>query len=105
MEKEKKRNYNQHIMQVEKTTFIFLVFSIYGGIGRECQAFYSRLSEILADKCAIHKSVKMHRIRSNLSYALLKSCLLCLRGSCLRNHNINEVEQDIKTQYELSSTR
>ena len=39
-EKEKKRNYN--IMQVEQGTFRPLVFSIYGGMGRERQAFYSR---------------------------------------------------------------
>ena len=40
----KKRNYNQHIIQVEKGTFKPMVFSIYGGMGRECQDFYSKLS-------------------------------------------------------------
>ena len=40
----KKRNYNQHIIQVEKGTFSPMVFSIYGGMGRECQDFYSKLS-------------------------------------------------------------
>ena len=37
-------------MQVEQGTFSSLVFSINGGMGRECQAFYSRLSELLAEK-------------------------------------------------------
>ena len=45
--KKKKRNCNQRIMQVEKGIFNPLVFSIYGGMGRECQAFYLRLSELL----------------------------------------------------------
>ena len=49
-------------MQVEQGTFSPLVFSIYGGMGRECQAFYSRLSELLF-KNDIHKSVMTDWIR------------------------------------------
>ena len=96
-DKEKKRNYNQCIMQVKQGTFSPLVFSIYGGMVR---AFYSKLSALVAAKRDIHKSVMMHWIRSKLCYALLKSCLLCLRGSRTRNHNITKVEQDIAAQYE-----
>ena len=92
-------------MQVEQGTFSPLVFSIYNGMGRECQAFYSKLSELLAEKHDIHKSAMMHWIRSKLCYALLKSCLSCLRGSRSRNCNTTEVEQDIAAQYELCSTR
>ena len=58
----KKRNYNQRIMQVEQGTFSPLVFLIYGSMGRECQASYSRLNELLAEKRVIHKSVMMHWI-------------------------------------------
>ena len=82
-------------MQVEQGTFISLVFSIYSGMGRECQAFYSKLSELLAEKRDIHKSVMMHCIRSKLCFILLKSLLLCLRGSRLQNRNITEVQQDV----------
>ena len=39
-EKEKKRNYNQRIIPVEQGTFSPLVFLVYSGMGRECQAFY-----------------------------------------------------------------
>ena len=53
-------------MHVEQGTFSPLVFSINTGMGRECQASYSRLSELLAKKHDIHKSVMMHWIRSNL---------------------------------------
>ena len=59
-EKEKKRNYNQRILQVEQGTFSPLVFSIYGDLGRECQAFYSRLRELLVEKRiqqSIHLSI------------------------------------------------
>ena len=64
LKKKKKRNYNQRIMQVQQGTFSPLVFSIYGGMGRECQTFYLRLSELLAEKRNIHKSVIMHWIKS-----------------------------------------
>ena len=100
-----KRNYDQRILQVEQGTFSPFVFSIYGGMGRECLAFYSRLSELLAEKRNIHKSVIMHWIRSKLCYALLKSCLLCLRGSRSWNRNITELEQHVAAQYELCSIR
>ena len=74
-EKEKKRIYNQGILQVEQRTFSSLVFSIYGDMVRECQAFYSRLSDLLIGKRNIQKSVMMHCSRSKLCYTLLKSCL------------------------------
>ena len=92
-------------MQVDLGTFSPLVFSIYGGMGRQCEDFYSRMSEILAEKPAIHKSVMMHWIRSKLCYELLKSCLLCLQGSRSWTRKITEVGQDIAAQYELCSLR
>ena len=46
-------------MQAKQGTFNPLVFSIYGSIGKECQA----LSELQAEKRYIHKSVKMHCIK------------------------------------------
>ena len=38
-EKEKKRNYNNRILQIEHGTFTPLVFSIYGNMRRECAKF------------------------------------------------------------------
>ena len=40
-EKEKKRLYNERIMQVEHGTFTPLVMSATGGMGRESSNFYS----------------------------------------------------------------
>ena len=66
--KKKKKSYNQCNMQVEQGTFRPLVFSIYGGMHmhKEYQAFYSRLTELLAEKRKIHKYAMMHWIRSKL---------------------------------------
>ena len=49
-EKEKKRNYNNRILQIEHGTFTPLVFSIYGNMRREWSKFYSILAELLSNK-------------------------------------------------------
>ena len=67
-------------MQVKQGTVNLLVFSICGGMSRECRAFYTKLSELRAEKRDIQKSVMMHWIISNLCYPLLKFCLLCLQA-------------------------
>ena len=49
-EKEKKRRYNNRILEVEHGRFTPLVFSATGGMGREAKKFYSRLAEIIVEK-------------------------------------------------------
>ena len=49
-EKEKKRKYNDRIINVEKATFVPLIFSTTGGMGPECQKFNKRLAELIALK-------------------------------------------------------
>ena len=49
-EKEKKKQYNGRILQVEHRTFTPLVMSTTGGIGRESRKFYARLSEMISEK-------------------------------------------------------
>ena len=45
-EQEKKRVYNERILQIDRGTFTPLVFSINGSMGRECQKFYLRLAQM-----------------------------------------------------------
>ena len=47
---EKKRAYNERILQIEHGTFIPMRFSINGIMGREFQNFYSRLEQMMAEK-------------------------------------------------------
>ena len=49
-EREKKRQYNERILQVEHGSFTPLVMTALGGMGREASKFYSRLSESIAEK-------------------------------------------------------
>ena len=52
-----------------------------GGIGGEGRAFYSKLAMLLSLKNGIEKSKVTSWIRSKVNFALLRSMLLCLRGS------------------------
>ena len=45
-EQEKKRAYNERILQIDHGTFTPLVFSINGSMGRECQKFYLLLAQM-----------------------------------------------------------
>ena len=49
-EREKKRQYNERILEVEHGLFNPLVMTALGGMGREASKFYSRLSESIAEK-------------------------------------------------------
>ncbi len=49
-EREKKRAYNQRVLEIEHGSFTAQIFSTAGGMGRECNKFVSRLAEMMADK-------------------------------------------------------
>ena len=93
-EDEKKRKYNERVLQVEHASFTPLVFSTHGGMGRECRAFFRRITEMVAEKRGITLSVATTYIRTRICFSLLRSTLLCLRGSrSLRNvPELNEVD-------------
>ena len=80
-EKEKKKCYNERILQVEHGSFTPLVMSATGGMGRECKKFYSRLSEIVAEKRGQRYSTVAPWIRRKICFSLVNSIGLCLRGS------------------------
>ena len=92
-ENEKKRYYNTRIMEVDQSSFTPLVFTVAGGIGGEGRAFYSRLTTL---KNGIEKSKVTSWIRSKVNFALLRSMLLCLRGS--RQKLVNE-KLDIEPEH------
>ena len=49
-ENEKKRQYNNRIMNIEHGTFTPLVFSLSGGISKECSMFHKHIAEKIAVK-------------------------------------------------------
>ena len=79
-ESEKKRQYNDRVINVERGTFTPLIFSTFGGMGKECDAFHKRIAQMFAIKRDEKYGQVMNYIRTRLSFALLKSILVSLRG-------------------------
>lgn len=47
--REKKRYYNENIMNIEQDTFKPVVMSVNGGCGKKCAQFYAGLAELIAN--------------------------------------------------------
>ena len=80
-EKEKKTKYAARVIEIEHGSFTPLVFSCFGGMSRECSFFYKRLSEKIAEKRDISTSEATCFIRTKMCFSLIKSLVLCIRGS------------------------
>lgn len=80
-EKEKKRKYNQRVIEIEHGSFTPLVFSSHGGCSRETERFIKELSLKLARRQGTEEGVVMSWLRTKISFTLLKSAILCIRGS------------------------
>ena len=80
-EKSKKRAYEQRIVEVEHGSFTPLVFSTTRGMGRLASIFYSRLALLLAEKRHQPYATTMGWLRCLLSFSLLRSSILCIRGT------------------------
>ena len=91
-ELEKKRTYNQRIIDVEKATFVPLVFSTNGAMGKEAETFNKRLATLLSQKRNISYSDAMSFVRRKIRFSILRTSLISLRGyrGQLVNQEINE---------------
>jgi len=66
---------------VDGESFTPLVFSTFGGLGKEATIFYNRLANLLSQKhnTSYHQTLSwMHCL---LSFSLLRSAILTIRGS------------------------
>ena len=80
-ENEKKREYDERIREVEHGTFTPLVFTSSGGMAPLAIKFYSTLAQQLAEKRQQPSSCITAWLRCRLSFSLLRSAILCLRGT------------------------
>ena len=80
-ELDKKRAYADRVRSVESASFTPLVFSTFGGLGREATIFYSRLANLLAVRRNIQYSQMLSWMRCAISFSLLRSAILAIRGS------------------------
>ena len=80
-EAEKKRTYLERIVEVEHVTFTPLVFGTNGGMGQECIMFLKNLAAKIAEKENEQYATVINLLRTKLSFCILRSILLCVRGS------------------------
>ena len=76
-------------------------------MSRKCGKFYSRLADLLAIKKNINKSTVIGWLRAKLSFKLLRSVNIRIRGS--RERNVNKMKEinaddsnDIEYVYDTS---
>ena len=79
-EREKKRKYNDRILNVDKGSFSPLIFSTTGGMGPECTKFHKRIAELISRKRGEEYSDVVNHIRTRIRFSLLKSVLIAVRG-------------------------
>ena len=80
-ESAKKREYNQRVLNVEHGVFTPLVFASTGSMAQEASTFYKRLANLLSRKQEKPYSMVMGWLRCRLSFAILRSAILCIRGT------------------------
>ena len=80
-ESEKKRKYQQRVLEVEMGSFTPLIFGSNGGMGEECKMFMKHLAEELAEKDAEGYPFVISWLRTRISFEILKSVNTSIRGS------------------------
>ena len=95
-ENEKKRQYAERVMEIEQETFTSLVFTTTGGKADECVKYHSRLAELIANKKGESYSSAISWIRAKVSFAIVRSATLCLRGSRCRRRQLHFVYSDLQ---------
>ena len=80
-ERAKIREYRERIREVEHADFNPLVFTCTGGMAPQCHLILKRLAEQLSKKQNIQQSVVSGWLRCRLSFALLRTTLLCVRAT------------------------
>ena len=90
-ETEKKDFYNERVIKIEHGSFTPIVTSAYGGYGRETSRFLATLIDKVADKHNMEKSIVANYIRTKLSFEIIRSQVLCIRGSRTLKKSVLEI--------------
>ena len=85
-ENEKRRSYQQQVLEVEHGSFTLLVSSATGGVGPAVRVTYGRLASLLAEKrSALYRQV-ISWLRCLLNFSLLSSTVMCIWGARSTSH-------------------
>ena len=91
-----KRQYAERVMEIEQRTFTPLVFTTTGGMADECVRYHSRLAELIANKKGESYSSAISWIRAKVSFGIVRSAILCLRGSRSTRKQLDFVDSDLQ---------
>jgi hypothetical protein len=80
-ERSKIREYKERILNVEHADFNPLVFTTCGGMSPQSHIVLKRLAEKLSTKQNLQFSAVSGWLRCRLSFALLRTTLLCVRAT------------------------
>ena len=80
-ERIKKNAYEQRVREVEHATFTPIVLAANGGMAKEAETFYKRFASLLAAKWDNHYNTTLAWIRCRLCLSLLRSAIICIRGT------------------------
>ena len=86
-ERLKSQEYQARITSIDHCSFCPLVFSTCGGAGPQCNAFLKRLAASLAERDGKSYSCVLLCLRCRLSFALVRSSVLCICGSRSSRHH------------------
>ena len=100
-EREKKRCYNDRILQVEKGSFSPLIFTTSGGMGPESTRYHKKLAELISTKRKEEYSHVVNHIRTRVRFAILKCTLIAIRGDRGRNRRRQESVPLSKVSFNL----
>ena len=78
-EREKRRAYEQHVLEVEHGTFTPLVLSTSGGWGPSATVAFKRLAGLISEKSDQPYSSTLSFIRCKIAFSLIDSAISCLR--------------------------
>ncbi|CAH3194828.1 unnamed protein product, partial [Porites evermanni] len=85
--------------QAKQGTFTPLVFTTTGGMADECLRYHSRLAELLSAKKQESYTTTISWVRAKVSFAILRSALLCVRGSRTpRRRNLDVKNRDLEIE-------
>ena len=79
-ENQKKRQYLNRVLQVEKGSFSPLVFTTTGGMAPEAIRFLKRVAEKISAKTRKKYSQVMNNIRTRISFEIMRSVLVAVLG-------------------------
>ena len=81
LQHEKRRAYDKRVREIDHGCFSPLVFSASGGMGPTAKVVYKKLASMIATKHNQCYSQTLNWLRCRLSFSLLRSAIMYLRGS------------------------